>query len=274
MRGRINIFIGACVIALLAVAIVFVTLRKDKEIKEEPQKVFKELEIDEIFPANVLDLQNWKLTLPVIDTNNGSKPQDIKQPELASFHFAPWFLVTSDKKGVIFRAPVNALTTKNSDYPRSELREMENNGKKEAFWSSSEGIHSMKIKEAITAVPENKPDVVAGQIHGDDDDLLTIRLEGQKLYIARSKKNIVTLDDDYILGKQFDVEFLANGGKISIYYNGGEKPIAVVDKKVKQAYFKAGVYTQSNCETEEKPNLCNENNYGEVIVYDIKVRHE
>jgi hypothetical protein len=273
MQKRINIFIGVCVVVLLAVAVFFVVVRQDDK-KQEPQKVFKEHKESEIFPSDVLDLQNWKLTLPVIDTKTGSGPQDIKQPELADFNHVPWFSVTSDKSGVVFRAPVNASTTKNSDYPRSELREMEGNGRKEVFWSSSKGIHSMTIKEAITAVPENKPDVVAGQIHGDDDDLLTIRLEGQKLYVARSKKNINTLDDNYILGKQFTVKFIANDGKISIYYNGGENPVAIVEKKVKQAYFKVGVYTQSNCETEEKPNLCNENNYGEVIVYGLEVRHE
>jgi hypothetical protein len=130
------------------------------------------------------------------------------------------------------------------------------------------------LEEAITAVPKNKPEVVAGQIHGDDDDLITIRLDYPKLYVARSKKNLATLDENYALGKRFSVKFVAQDGKISVYYNNGAAPVYTLDKKVDMAYFKVGVYTQSNCETEASPNLCTADNYGEVIVYQMLVTHQ
>lgn len=227
-----------------------------------------------VYPAQILNLGNWKLTLPITIANDSDVPKDIFQPELASFEMSPWFNSSSDKKGVVFRAPVNAPTTANSDYPRTELREMADGGKEEAVWPSTSGTHTLFLDQAITAVPENKPDVVAGQIHGDDDDLIVIRLEDKKLFVARSRSNLATLDENYVLGKRFTIKFVASGGEIAVYYNGRAAPVYILEKEVKEAYFKAGVYTQSNCETEESPALCTADNYGEVVIYKVEVTHE
>lgn len=230
--------------------------------------------LDVYYPSQVFDLSDWKLTLPVVSQENSSAPLNVMQPQLATFEMFPWFTQTSDKNGIVFRAPVNAPTTSNSNYPRSELREMTDNGKKENFWPSTSGTHTLFLDQAITAVPKNKPDVVAGQIHGDDDDLIVIRLEGKKLFAARSKQNLATLDEDYELGKRFTVRFVVRDGKIMLYYNGGRDPVYTLSKKVNEAYFKAGVYTQSNCETEDLPEFCNSDNYGEVVIYQAVLSHE
>lgn len=228
---------------------------------------------DSSFPSRIIDLSNWKLTLPMA-SDNSDAPQDILQPELATYQNNSWFTLTEDKKGVIFRAPVNAQTTANSSYPRSELREMTNDGAKEFFWPSITGTHTMFIDEAITATPKHKPDVVAGQIHGDDSDLIVVRLEGSKLFLARNKADLFTLDDNYILGKRFTVKFVVSDGKVMVYYNNSASPVYTLDKKVKMAYFKAGVYTQSNCDTEGSPELCAADNYGEVVIYQLNVNHQ
>jgi len=225
-------------------------------------------------PAQTIDLSNWKLTLPVTTPGDPERPLDIFQPELSTYEMRPWFAFSPDKKGVIFRAPVNAPTTANSDYPRSELREMADGGTEEAFWPSKTGVHTLILDQAITAVPKNKPEVVAGQIHGDDDDLITIRLDFPKLYVARGKSDLATLEKKYTLGERFSVKFVAENGKIAVYYNGNSAPAYVLEKKVNQAYFKVGVYTQSNCETEDSPSLCTADNYGEVIVYQAVVTHQ
>lgn len=230
--------------------------------------------LEQAYPSQVFDLGNWKLTAPTMTTADASLPQDIKQPELAIYQIRPWFMLNHDKTGIIFRAPVNAPTTSNSDYPRSELREMMDNGKEEAVWSTTSGTHTLFLDEAITAVPKNKKHVVAGQIHGDDDDLLVIRLEDSKLYVTRSKSNVYTLDENYTLGKRFTVKFVASDGEIAVYYNDAPTPVHILKKKVSEAYFKVGVYTQSNCETEDSPDLCRADNYGEVTVYQAKVTHK
>lgn len=227
-----------------------------------------------IYPAQIIDLSNWNLTLPEVTASDKILLTTVRQPALATYFMDPWFVASPDKKGVVFRAPVNASTTENSNYPRSELREMTADGSKEAFWSSTAGIHTLFIEEAITAVPMVKQDVVAGQIHGDDDDLIVIRLEYPKLFISRGSSNLFTLDEKYTLGKRFSVKFLATDGKIMVYYNEGLAPVYILEKKVEQAYFKVGVYIQSNCDTEGEASLCSSDNYGEVIVYKTKVTHE
>lgn len=245
--------------------------------KKENNKInipFFESKTEQIYPANVLNLSNWKITLPIEAGSQSSQPLEVMQPELATYKLDPWFTVTQDKKSIAFRAAVNALSTGDSDYPRSELREMSADGKKIIFWPSTSGTHTLYLDQAIIAAPKNKPEVVAGQIHGDDDDIMVIRLDFPKLYIARGKSNLATLDENYTLGKRFTVKFVAQNGQILVYYNDSIDPVYMLEKKVKMAYFKVGVYPQSNCETEKFLELCADDNYGEVIIYQLTVTHE
>lgn len=220
-------------------------------------------------PAQVLDLTDWKVTLPIGDEE---KPTEVKQPVLATYQLAPWFTITSDKRAVLFRAPVNGVTTSGSSYPRSELREMREEGKVSAGWSSTSGVHTMTIEQAVTAVPKKKQHVVAGQIHDADDDVVVVRLEYPKLYVNVDGDNVHVLDENYTLGKRFTVTFEVKNGQTSIYYNGSSEPAYTFNKSYSGAYFKAGAYTQSNCSREETSD-CNSDNYGEVIIYSLDVNH-
>ncbi len=221
-------------------------------------------------PSSILNLTNWKLTLPM--GSNGD-PTTIKQPQLASFTLNPWFTLAPSGGAVQFRAPVNGSTTENSDYPRSELREMTNNGSTEASWSSSSGKHTMIIDQAIIAVPKRKNHIVAGQIHDAKDDVIVIRLDFPRLYVNVDGKNVAVLNPSYKLGERFTVKFEAEGGKTNVYYNNAASPSHTLDLDYNSAYFKAGAYTQSNCEREGF-SLCNEGNYGEVYIYQLSVAHQ
>ena len=219
-----------------------------------------------LYPAQILDLTNWKETLPT----GSDKPTEIKQPSLADFSKSPYFLPLSGCDGVQFRAPVNGATTSNSGYPRSELREMANNGTAMASWSTTSGTHTMFIDQAITSVPQTKKHVVAGQIHDSEDDVIVIRLEHPKLFVDINGNDGPVLDSNYQLGKRFTVKFEASNGQIKIYYNGNPSPAYTLNKKGSGYYFKAGAYTQSNC---EKESNCSESNYGEVNIYKLALQH-
>ena len=219
--------------------------------------------------THAFSLNNWKLTLPIGDSED---PKEVTQPELASFRLDPWFVVN---QGTLrFRAAVNGVTTGGSSYPRSELREMTDEGKAKASWSSTSGSHVMYLDEAITAVPQVKKHVVAGQIHDDDDDVIVIRLEYPTLYVNVDGKNKYTLDENYSLGKRFSVKFEVAGGETKVFYNSSPDPVYALNKDYSGAYFKAGAYTQSNCGKEEASALCNESNYGEVVIYQLVVTHQ
>ncbi|MBV7697288.1 polysaccharide lyase family 7 protein [Streptomyces sp. TRM70350] len=217
-------------------------------------------------PSEVLDLTGWKLTLP---TGEDEDPTEITQPELATFSAKPWFRVDRDCDAVRFRAAVNGVTTGGSSYPRAELREMTDDGEDEAAWSTTDGTHTLVVREAFTALPKDKPQVVGAQVHGGDDDVTVFRLDGSKLYITDgddSRHHLVT--DDYELGTEFEAKFVAGDGKIAVYYNGGLETTISHDGDTN--YFKAGAYTQANCGNSDP---CSSRNYGEVRISSIEGSH-
>ncbi|MGH3655949.1 MAG: polysaccharide lyase family 7 protein [Micromonosporaceae bacterium] len=217
------------------------------------------------YPADVLDLKNWEITLPVGEDDDN--PKDVYQPELATFALDPWFIVTAGCGGVRFRSPVNGATTENSKNPRSELREM--NGEDEAGWSADEGTHVMTLTESFNHLPNDKPHLVGAQIHGGDDDVIVFRLEGSSLWLTNgddTHHKLVT--DDYQLGTKFEAKFVASGGEVKAYYNGELQ--TTLDADFSEGYFKAGAYTQANC---ENSNPCNADNYGETTIYALSVAH-
>lgn len=218
------------------------------------------------YPAEVLDLANWKLTLP---TGDDGDPDEIKQPDLAEFVADPWFVPTPECDGVRFRAAVDGVTTGGSKYPRAELREMGEDGD-EAAWSTTEGTHTLDVELAFTSLPEGKPHVVGAQVHGGDDDVTVFRLEGTSLYVTdgdESQHHLIT--DDYQLGTRFHAKFVAADGEITAYYNG--EPQTTLESDADEAYFKTGAYTQANCDNADP---CDPDNYGEAIVYEVTVNHE
>ncbi len=219
-------------------------------------------------PGDVLDLGPWKLTLPIDDPREAGSPWEILQPELATFSIDPHFMLDASGEAVIFQAHAGGTTTDNSGYPRSELREMTADGAELASWSTSEGTHTMTMVQAITALPEVKPHVVAGQIHDAEDDVVMIRLEGEHLFVEGGGDELGTLDDAYVLGTEFTVVVEAHDGEIDVYYEDLSRPAVTVPRDVDGCYFKAGAYTQSNEEQGDAPDA-----YGEVVIRDLVVEH-
>jgi hypothetical protein len=215
-------------------------------------------------PAGVLELTNWKLTLP---TGSEGKPAEVKQPELADYAKDPYFVV--EGKGVRFRAPVDGVTTSGSSYPRSELREMTDNGQEKADWSSTSGTHTLIVDEAVTRLPAEKPHLVTAQIHDADDDVSVFRLEGTKLYLTDGDTpHHKLITSTYALGTRFQAKFVVGDGKIKAYYNG--VLVSTISKDFSGGYFKAGAYTQANC---DNSSPCSATNYGETVIYSLTVQH-
>lgn len=288
---RITIFVVVVVICLLGLKI-FSLLKVPNELKKmtnnlkssfQPKQSQIQLPMQplaftvaqsSLLPSHVLNLTNWKITLPLPTGNNNTNPTEIKQPELASFRMYPFFGVTSDGTGVVFHAPVTGAHTHGSKYPRSELREMTNNGTTLASWSSSNGTHTMFIDEAITAVPRVKQQIVAGQIHDPNKYIIFIRLDYPVLFVSVGGKNVHTLDAHYTLGKRFTIKYVVHNDITDVYYNNSAEPVYSLKKSFSNSYFKAGAYTQSNCSTEKNSSLCNADDFGEVVIYHLEVTHQ
>lgn len=217
-------------------------------------------------PSAVLNLTDWKLTLP-IDTAHAGSPDEYGQPELNTFEDTNYFHVNAAGDGVVFKAHCGGATTSGSGYPRSELREMIDNGTTKASWSTTSGVHTMEITQAITHLPDVKPHVVAGQIHDPNSDVIVFRLEGTKLFIDENGSQGPVLTTNYQLGDVFTVKFVAQNGGVDCYYNGAYVYTYATDAT--GCYFKAGCYTQSNLSKGDAATA-----YGEVVIYKVTVSHQ
>jgi poly(beta-D-mannuronate) lyase len=218
------------------------------------------------YPSDILDLTNWKLTIPYDGSDSDSNADEIEQPELDTYYNSNYFYVNDDSDGVVFMANCGGATTSGSSYPRSELREMENDGEDLASWSTTSGTHTMEITQKITHLPEEKDHVVVGQIHDADDDVIVFRLEGSKLFIDENGEDGPTLTSNYELGTVFTVKFVVKNGGVKCYYN--DEYIYTYEVETSGCYFKAGVYTQSNTSKGDDADA-----YGENIIYDLSVSH-
>jgi hypothetical protein len=212
-------------------------------------------------PGELIDLSYWYLTLP---TGQQGSPDTIQNPNLERFT-NEFFKMNPSRDGVEFSANGAGVTTKNSHYPRSELREM--NGSEKASWSNTTGSHTLDVCEAITKVPTTKPEVVAAQIHDDKDDVLQIRLEGQTLMVQYADgKSEAVIDPAYKLGTPYNVRIIAADSRVDVYYNGQKK--AELPLSGSGWYWKVGAYVQSNSSKGDGAEAV-----GEVTVYSLKCVH-
>ncbi|EFC43761.1 predicted protein [Naegleria gruberi] len=228
-----------------------------------------------LYPSQVVDIENWYLTLPIGDVKD---PTDIYQPTLATYSIDPYFVVGPNNNSIRFRSVIfnESVTTVGSKYPRSELREMDpiNPAKVKISWNNTVGVHTMIIDQAITHLPITRDRVIAGQIHDDNEFIFTITLSGTTLYInAANKATAKVITKTYQLGTIFRLKIEALNGTTNFYYNDMSTPIYTHPLVFKNSYFKAGCYAQSNCTVEG--SLCGDsNNYAEVLIYNLTTTHD
>lgn len=216
-------------------------------------------------PGRILDLRSWRLTLPIEDERRPDVPQEVNQPELDGFTEEGIFFTREG--GVVFRAHCGGVTTKGSNYPRCELREMVAGGRKpqRAGWATTDTMpHRLEMRVSITHTPSEKPHVVCAQIHDAEDDLIMVRLEGKKLFVEHESDRIAWLERNYRLGTPFDLGIEASNGEVQISYN--EQVVLTWSKEAAGCYFKAGCYTQSNPEKGDDST-----DYGEVVIYELDI---
>lgn len=212
-------------------------------------------------PGQVLDLKNWNLTLP---TGTSGKPDTVLQPQLATFS-SPFFQLDAAHDGVVLTSDAGGVTTENSTYPRSELREM--NGDRLAKWSNRSGVHTLEVRQSVIALPPVKPEVVTAQIHNAKSDVIEIRLEDNRLLASYDDGDgEFVIDPAYVLGTPYDLRIVAAAGRIDVFYNGalaGGAALAGDDW-----YFKTGSYLQSNVSRGDAADAV-----GQVVLYTLTVNH-
>jgi hypothetical protein len=214
--------------------------------------------------TTAISLTNWKLTLP---TGTPGDPDEIKQPQLHTYSDPNFQRLGSS---LLFTAATKGVSTENSFYPRSELREMKNGGKDLAKWSSRSGVHQMKALLEVTNLPGRKPHIVCGQIHDGSDDVVMARVEGNHFFVERDGQEIDTLDADFKLDVPFWLRISASKGGIRVAYKDVTVDIPGVTGI--DWYFKMGVYTQASSRVPTS-NSRYGTGYGQVLLHRLEVTH-
>lgn len=251
-----HVFAGVCLFVLCAACC------SESSLKERSGREL-------VYPAQLLDLTNFKLTLPIGSSSNPSHAIEIRQPILATYTHDTYFHLNDTKNGVVFQAHCGGAATSSRAHPRSELREMANNGRDKAAWSTTSGTHTMIVTEAITHLPLCWPRTVSAQIHNANNDLIVIQLHRNRLYVDNNGTELGNLDTNYVLGTRFTIKIVAANGQVKVFYNDMDSPKVLAQLPDTGCYFKVGNYTQSDLSKGDAPDA-----YGEVVIYDLKVSHE
>ena len=205
-------------------------------------------------PGGNFNLSSWELQEPV---GSAGSPTTITSAALAAgFHDSYFFTDPSDG-AMTFWDPENGVTTADSSYPRSELREMNADGSP-ANWPIA-GNNLLSATVAVTQVPDH---VCIGQIHigtAIQTGLAASTKPLLELYYYATGAIELGIENDPTggqtshaitnvpLGTQFSYSIgLTGDGTITLTIDGAASTFAMPSSFDGYGqYFKAGDYDQS-----------------------------
>jgi len=195
----------------------------------------------------LINLNNWSINLP---TGNTKYPVE----------YGPFVL--QDQNGLTLKTPCDGKTTKNSKFPRTELREMLN-GKK-AKWASGSGAHKFKGVYSVNRFTFIKPEICIFQIHDGTKDILQII--ATPTHIKYKHNDIKITLGSYTTNERFKIRCKVTQGTIHLKYNFN--PPIRIPLNGTSLYFKTGNYLQSNDIIEVDPD-----EYSLVTIHELGLKH-
>lgn len=220
-------------------------------------------------PGANYDLSHWKLTLPDDDAS------EVPNAELRAGYASRYFHL-ADNGAMVFVAPAGAGSTKNSDYPRSELRELLDPDDDNRNWGAM-GFHQLKATARVLRAPSTQK-IIVGQIHGFDARPL-IKLQWHKGRLkALIKRHPQGSNEDLrhtfatpVGNDLFSYTIELHDGVLMVEVNGERIRHDVFghDPAWREVafYFKAGAYVQDDEEDGDE-------DVGEVQFTQLSVRHD
>jgi len=204
-----------------------------------------------VAPGGNFDLTVWELQLP---TGSPGSPDTILPAQLkgANGFQDSYFYTDSNDGSMTFWDPENGVTTPNSNYSRSELREMTSSGAA-ANWFAP-GTHTLSATVKVTQVPNH---VCVGQIHlgsgGSTKPLLELFYYSNgdiKMGIEQTPaggNEVLYNVGNVPVGTKWSYVIGLSGSTISLVLNNGAKQTWTASSTFNGygMYFKAGDYDQS-----------------------------
>lgn len=203
-------------------------------------------------PSAMLNLSNYKLTLPVDANGNPSGLAATVAPTSLQSYSSKYFYVNSDG-AVVFYCPSNGATTtpgQGSDHARTELRELYKIGGPTEWTNTVGGTLTATLK--ITRVPASLNSVFVGQIHSGSAILAMLAYNPKKKQIearvyptpTSSAPNTYVLATNVPVGAKWGYTLQWIGSTLSVSING-KATNWTVDASWNNVpvYFKAGAYS-------------------------------
>ncbi len=287
---------------LLGVIILLSATCKDTEPMtdddEPPVVVDPPVEGVDFFLPNI-DLNNWKVTLPI------GSPSEIEPPEILNYATNTTlkeFMYNDSTDGSLVFYTYPGSTTPNSSYSRTELREQLDPGSNTTNWTFAEGGRmkaTLKIDEVSQEDDGDFHRLIVLQIHGrltnEQRDLIgeddnnappVLKVYWNKGYVRVHHKVLkdINVDDVEILRtsawedeaesfdekvdfEEFTVEIIASDGRLEVILNDDEsfvyEDIHMERWGIFENYFKAGNYL----------NTTDDGAFSRVKFYDLEVWH-
>jgi hypothetical protein len=225
----------------------------------------------DVSPGGNFNLAIWQLQLPV---GSPGSPTTIQPAQLkgASGYSNPAYFWTDKTDGsMTFWAPEKGVTTPNSNYARSELREMNSNGSA-ADWTLA-GNHTLSAELRVVSVTKN---VCVGQVHlgsggSSTKPLLELYYHSNgDIYLGTENSPDGGQTLHYItnvaVGAHFTYVINVTGNKINLTVNGAKSSYSIPTSfNAYKQYFKAGSYNQSSSDSTS--------NGAKVKFYTLTVAH-
>lgn len=254
-----------------------------------------------------IDLSHWSITVPGEDPKNPGKPVDVGFPEIIDYANNPllnkWMYNDEKDKSIVFYAKPTGITTANSSFSRTELRETINPKDKNVNWTFAQGgkFKATYAMEEVSKEANGKySKVIIAQIHGrltnaqrdligqkdnNAPPMLKISWDNGKIRVKTKVLKDVNASETAILGvsawtddegknfkekvdfDKFTLEVKVSDGRMEVTLNGDET-FVYNDSNIKtwgvfENYFKAGNYFQS-----KEPNT-----FAKVKIYELAVSH-
>ena len=212
-----------------------------------------------------IDLSHWKLTLPIAAAESrskpGQRPMEISADQLSAGYSHPDYFHRAPEGGLEFWCPVDGVTTENTSYPRTELRELLDPHDDNVCWLAT-GTHTLNATCRVVQVPSSQK-VIIGQIHshsGAAKPLIKLQyFKGRIEALVKehpsndsesSGKEIKLSLPEVGLNHEFDYEIQLSEGLLSVTVLGQTESVNIFERDPQWAtqslYFKAGVYVQDN----------------------------
>ena len=255
---------------------------------------------EEITPLSIIDLNNWKVTLPIGGPTEIEPPQILNYPNIEVLE--KYMYDDADEMALVFYTEPGSSTA-NSSYSRTELREQMNPGSNSTNWTFGQGGKmkgTLRLSDISKDAQGEYHRTIIMQIHGrltneqrdligEDDNnappVLKIYWEDGLINVRRKVlkdinvneldilKKTAWKDEGYFFEKEvgfdpFTLEIEAKDDYLRVTLNDGEEEVVYQDIHMEkwgifENYFKAGNYLQTT-ET---------NSHAEVKYFSLTVTH-